>query len=314
MHDPRFKRLLREFFAEFFWLFFPEWAARFDFDSAEWLDKELLSDELEGESRYVDVVAKLPTLEPIPSPDGRSAESWLALVHVEIEAADKVAPLRQRMFHYYEPLRRRHALPVLPIGVYLRVALEGIGWDVYEEYFWNHQLVRFNYPYIGLPALDAEQYVRQDNWLGVALAALMRVPKERRIELAGEAIQRIVHSPENTYRKTLLCECVGAYLPLDDEQRQQFEEMVRGHPDSGVQAMEMSLLDHVEQRGLERGKLEGKLEGQRELVRKLLETRFGPLAPSVLARLQALSSDRLADLACAVLSADSLDELGLGEA
>jgi len=30
------------------------------------------------------------------------------------------------MFHYYEPLRRRHDLPVLPIGLYLRVGLEGI--------------------------------------------------------------------------------------------------------------------------------------------------------------------------------------------
>jgi hypothetical protein len=157
MHDPRFKRLLKEFFAEFFWLFFPDWAARFNFGGLEWVDKELLTDALEGESRYVDVVAKLPTLEPASSAAERqSAENWLALVHVEIEAADKVAPLRRRMFHYYEPLRRRYDLPVLPIGVYLRVGLDGIGWDSYEEYFWGHQLVRFNYPYVGLPALDAE--------------------------------------------------------------------------------------------------------------------------------------------------------------
>ena len=151
-----------------------------------------MNDALGGESRFVDVVAKLATLEPVPGPDGRSAESWLALVHVEIEAADRVAPLRQRMFHYYEPLRRRHGLPVLPIGLYLRVGLEGVGWDVYEEYFWEHQLVRFNYPYVGLPALDAEQYVRQDNWLGVALAALMRVTKERRMQLASCVIIRIL--------------------------------------------------------------------------------------------------------------------------
>ncbi|OYV81041.1 MAG: hypothetical protein B7Z73_18550, partial [Planctomycetia bacterium 21-64-5] len=92
MHDPRFKRLLKQFFAEFFWLFFPSWAERFDFDSVEWLDKELVSDALQGESRFVDVIAKLATREPIPGPDGRSAESWLALVHVEIEAADTAAP------------------------------------------------------------------------------------------------------------------------------------------------------------------------------------------------------------------------------
>lgn len=312
MHDPRFKKLLQEFFAEFFWLFFPTWAARFDFESAEWLDKEILSDSLEGESRYVDVVAKLATLEPVPGPDGRSAESWLALVHVEIEAADKVAPLRQRMFRYYEPLRRRHGLPVLPIGLYLRVGLEGIGWDVYEEFFWEHQLLRFNYPYVGLPALPAEQYVRQDNWLGVALAALMSVSKERRIELAGEALERLVHCPENVHRKMLLCECVSAYLPIDEQQRQQFEDMLRNHPDPGVQAMELGLLDSIEQRGMERGKLEGKLEGQRELVREQLEARFGPLSPINLSRLQAWPGDRLTELGRALLSATSLEQLGLG--
>lgn len=301
MHDPRFKRLLQEFFGEFFWLFFPAWAERFDFSSVEWLDKEIMTDRLEGESRFVDVVAKLATREPLPGPDGRSADSWVALVHVEIEAADKVAPLRRRMFHYYEPLRRRHDLPVLPIGVYLRVGLDGIGWDTYVEKFWEQELVRFNYAYVGLPALDAEQYVRQDNWLGVALAALMRVTKERKIQLAGEALERIVHCPEDSYRKTLLCECVSAYLPVDEEGRRQFESMVRNHPDPGVQAMEMGLLDHVEQRA------------QRNLLRELLEARFGQLSPPVLVRLDDWPADRLTELGRALMSAASLEDLGLVE-
>ncbi|HQU41876.1 MAG: hypothetical protein B7Z73_01070 [Planctomycetia bacterium 21-64-5] len=308
MHDPRFKKLLQEFFGEFFWLFFPDWAARFDFGRVEWLDKEIVSDALQGESRFVDVLAKLPTLDAIANPDRRSADCWLALVHVEIEAADTVAPSRRRMFHYYEPLRRHHDLPVLPIGLYLRVGLDGIGWDAYEEYFWEHQLVRFNYPYVGLPALDADQYVRRDNWLGVALAALMRVSKERRIELAGEALRRLVHCPENTHRKTLLCECVTAYLPTGEAQRRQFEDMVRNHPDPGVRAMELGLLDDVEQRGEQRGVL----KGQRDLLRQLIEDRFGPLSPAVLAQVEAWPGDRLRELGRALLSATSLEELGLG--
>lgn len=253
----------------------------------------------------------------MPGPDGRSADSWVALVHVEIEAADTVAPLRQRMFHYYEPLRRRHGLPVLPIGLYLRVGLEGIGWDVYQEHFWEHELSRFNYPYVGLPALDAEQYVRQNNWFGVALAALMRVGKERRIQLAAEALERLVHCPENAYRKTLLCECVNAYLPTDEQQRRQFENMLRNHPDARVQAMELGLLDHVERRGKLEGKreglLEGKLEGQRDLLRDQLEARFGRLPPAVLEQLQAWPADRLTELGRALLSAASLEELGLSK-
>lgn len=146
MHDPRFKRLLKEFFSEFFWLFFPDWAARFDFASISWLDKDLVSDALKGESRYVDLVAMLLTFESVSVGDDLSADHWLALVHVEIESADTVVPLRRRMFQYYEPLRVHHGLPVLPIGLYLRVGLNGIGWDSYEERFWGHRLVRFDYP------------------------------------------------------------------------------------------------------------------------------------------------------------------------
>lgn len=133
----------------------------------------------------------------------------------------------------------------------------------------------------------------------------MNVPKDRRIELAGKALERLVHCPENTYRKALLCECVTAYLPVDQEQRRQFEDMLLYHPNPAVRAMSVGLLDDVKERG--------RLEGLRELLRKLLEARFGSLPPTVLIRLQAWPSDRLTECGCALLTAASLDELGLGE-
>jgi hypothetical protein len=158
--------------------------------------------------------------------------------------------------------------------------------------------------------LDGEHYLRQDNWLGVALAALMRVTKERRIALAGDVLQRLVHCPENAYRKTLLCECVTAYLPVDDSQRSELEAFLRNHPDSGVQAMSMGLLDHAEKRGEQRGELKGVEIGQRRLLRELLEARFGPLSPAAQARLANWPAERLTELGRALMSADSLEQLG----
>src|SRR5206468_6288331 len=134
---------------------------------------------------------RMPVLQALPMPRSDPAESWIALVHVEVESADTVAPLRRRMFEYYEHLRRQYGLPVLPIGLYLRVGLQGVGWDSYEEYFWEHRLLRFEYAYVGLPALPAEQYVSGEHLLGVALSSLMRVPPERRAELRAEALKRI---------------------------------------------------------------------------------------------------------------------------
>jgi hypothetical protein len=67
--------------------------------------------------------------------------------------------------------------------------------------------------------------------------------------------------------------------------------------------MTMGLLDHAEQRGEQRG--------QRELLRKQLERRFGPLPAIAQERLANWPADRLTELGLALLSATSLQELGL---
>ncbi len=106
------------------------------------------------------------------------------------------------MLSYYEQLRRRHGLPVLPIALYLRVGLDGIGWDVYEETYWGHRLLSFAYAYVGLPGLDGERYVAGEHLLGVALTALMRVPPARRAAVYAEALRRLAEARENDYRRS----------------------------------------------------------------------------------------------------------------
>ena len=61
----------------------------------------------------------------------------MALVHVELESRASTPAFRPRNLDYYVQLRRDTGLPVLPIALFLRVGLDGIGWDTYEEYFWN---------------------------------------------------------------------------------------------------------------------------------------------------------------------------------
>src|SRR5262249_46792559 len=173
------------------------WVERLDFAQVEWLDKEVFTDPPQGERRSLDLVAKLRALRPATEAGAGDPEPWLVLIHTEIESADKVAPFRPRMHGYYRQLRHDYGLPVLPIALYLRVGLEGVGWDVYEEHFWEHCLLHFEYAYVGLPALDAETYVNSGHVLGAALAALMRVPEARRAELRAEALRRIATCGEN---------------------------------------------------------------------------------------------------------------------
>src|SRR5262249_18070468 len=158
--------LLKEFFEQFFLCFFPAWATRFEFGTVDWLDKEVFLAPPQGERRQLDLRARL-RLRPGAPPPWEGATDLVALVHVEVETRPSVGALRPRMSEYYTQVRRDLQLPVLPIGLFLRIGLDGIGWDVYEEHFWEHCLLRFEYAYVGLPALDAEQYVTGEHLLGV---------------------------------------------------------------------------------------------------------------------------------------------------
>jgi hypothetical protein len=209
------------------------------------------------------------------------------------------------MFRYYDHLRERHGLPVLPIGLYLRVGLDGVGIDVYEEHFWDLRSVRFEYLYVGLPALDAVEYVQGDNWLGVALSALMRIPKDREGWLGAEALRRIKDAPLTDQQRYMLAECVQAYLPLDEAQQREFERLLASEPYKGVLAMRTTWFEQGEAKGLVRG--------QRKTLALQLEQQFGPLSPQVRERLESLPAERLDELACSVLRAKSLQELGLAD-
>jgi Domain of unknown function (DUF4351) len=310
-HDQRFKNLLQEFFAEFVQLFFPDWADRFDFSKLEWLNAEVFPDPPQGERRYLDLVAKLPTRQVVPGMRPGEEDAWIAVLHVEVEWPDGVAPARPRIFDYYWMLRARHRCPVLPIGLYLRVGLDGVGWDVFEEFFWERRLVHFEYPYVGLPALDAEHYVNGDNWLGVALAALMRIPPERRAWLKAEALRRLVACPENEMRRFLLCEVVQAYLPLEGPQLEEYNHLLVTKKYAEVRPMATTWFEEGLKKGLEEGQQVGLEKGQRRTLIRQLDKKFGPLTPRLLAQVESFSAERLEELSLALLDARSLDELGL---
>jgi hypothetical protein len=294
-HDQRFKTLIREFIREFIRLFFPEWYERFDFDNIEWLDKEIFLDPPRGETRNLDLVAKVAVRQAVASQRPGEASSWIVLIHVEVEADDRLTRLRPRMHDYYKGLRDRYRLPVWSLALYLHVGLHGVGWDEYEEYLWEQRVLHFEYPYVGLPGLSAEEYVNRDSMLAVALAAMMDVSDERRAELKAHALQRIQDSSENEGRKYLLAEVVNTYLKLDAAQQREFEELLDMEPYRGARMLATSWHE----------------QGARKILERLLQRRFGPLSDEVRERLASLPAERLEELADAILEAKSLKELGL---
>jgi hypothetical protein len=149
---------------------------------------------------------------------------------------------------------------------------------------------------VGLPALDANAYVTGENWLGVALAALMRIPDADRARLRAEALRRMaVECPEKSYRRVLLAECIEAYLTLNQTQRLEFEQLLRMPQYEEVIPMMTTTF--------EKGMLQG--------ARLQLEKKFGPLSPAVQQRLEEWPAERIEELMLAILDAPSLQALGL---
>jgi hypothetical protein len=267
-----------------------------------WLDKEVFLAPPQGEKRHLDLVARL-RLRPEAPPPQPGLTELLVIVHIEVESRDSVQPFRPRMFEYYVQLRRDTQLPVLPIGLFLRVGLDGIGWDAYEEYFWEQRLLCFEYAYVGLLALDGEPYATGENLLGVALSALMRLPAERRAELHAEGLKRIARSGENDYRRFLLAECLEAYANLDEAQKERLQALLSTQQYQEVRPLMATTYERVIERSI--------LQGERRVTLRQLEARFGPLSAEVKQRVEALAPDALAQLQLDLLKAGSLQELHL---
>ncbi len=319
-HDQRLKVLLKEFFEAFISCFFPAWAGRFDFAEIDWLDKELFLAPPQGERRQLDLVARLKLRPDAPSPRA-AVNDLVALVHVELESRASTVAFQPRMFEYYIQLRRDSGLPVLPIALFLRVGLDGRGWDAYEEHFWEQRIVRFEYAYIGLPGLKAEDFATGENLLGVALSALMRQPPDRRAELYTEGLKRIASSGENDYRQFLLAECLEAYSELDEAQKERLQALLQTEAYREVEPLmkttyERGIEDGIErgiERGIEQGIERGIEQGERRSALRQMEAKFGPLSLKVKQQIEALSPNALAQLQLDLLSAQALEELRLDD-
>ncbi|OWK37460.1 hypothetical protein FRUB_06580 [Fimbriiglobus ruber] len=317
-HDQRFKALIRLFFADFLRLFFAEWTDRFDLSEVEWLETELLPDPPDGARHRLDLVAKLRTREPV-TPDHSTdiPSAWLALVHIEVESPDRTTQIKPRLPSYYFHLSERYRTPVLPIVLYLNVGLDGIGVDTVVRSFWELEVLKLQYLYVGLPGLNAEPYMTGDNWLGVALSALMRIPEDRAEELGLAVLRRLSSAPVTDQQRYLLSECFEAYLPIEPGRLAELRGILAAETLGGTSPMQRNKTsyDIGKEVGWQEGRQEGRQEGLRLgqllALETMLENQFGPLSAETLLALRALPNDALRQLVILVPKSKSLAELGL---
>jgi hypothetical protein len=295
-HDQRLKVILRECLAEAVQLIHSPWAQGLLFDQSEWLQQELFPDPPAGERRSVDLVARVPHQSHDP-----------LLIHLEVETAEALTSLRQRMPRYHHYLWTRYNAEVLSLAVYAQVALQGNGFDESSHYYFGERIRQTRWPYLGLPGLDGVRYVEEGNLLACALVGFMRVPEADRPRVKAEALRKLAEANISTLKRYLLMECVEAYLPLDGPLMQQYQHLLVTQP-------EYQTVIRTGKTTREEGIEFGEERAQRRLVQRQLTRKFGPLSSAVQARLDALTMPQLDVLAEELLDAKSLAELGLEDA
>jgi len=292
-YDQLFKNLLKTFFQPFIELFFPEVAPRLDWLEIEFLEQEKFTDIPEGESRYVDVVAKVATKEGKPE---------IILVHVEIENPWR-STFPFRMFEYYALLRLRHQLPVFPIAVLPERGVKGFEPETYSEELFGHELLNFNYFHIGLKGISVDDYWDDNNPISWGFASLMDSGERERALLLIECYRRVRDSSLNEAEKSLLINFIVTCFQLTPKEEAGLQRLLEGEDYQEVREMQETYFDKLERRGM------------RKILSQLLQTKFGPLPESVADGIQKIKSENeLTELAKRIVTATSLAELGLDKA
>ena len=299
--DQLFKTILEGLLQDFLELFFPEAAARLDFATLRFVDKEIFANVPAGEVREADVVARLETREGDPE---------IVVVHVEIQAEHK-SDFPRRMFEYYSILRLHYGLPVFPVVLYLRRGPSSKLAE-YREALFGQELLLFRYHSVALARLPAEEYV-ETSPLGAALSALMSREKTRdRPRLRLSMLKRVVGSELDQALKYLLVNVIETYFVLSGEDAERYRRLVSRKEYRAVQEVELTWADKLMEKGREEGREAGVLEGMRRSLQRQLTAKFGDLPTAVAAKIESMSAAELDSVLDRVLTATALDELELG--
>jgi hypothetical protein len=285
-HDRIFKQLLRVFLEDFLRLVAPLEIERLDLSSPEFLDKELFTGGPHGRRREADLLVRVHTAGGNP-----------LLIHIEIEARAS-RRMQERLWRYRNHIQARYDTRVLTIVVNLKRGRPGVCLETWESDL-GPSLPELSYIAFGLAGCRAEEYLARPEPLAWALAALMDPGPWSRAELKMACLRRIA-GLRGRIDPFLLADCVENYLQLDTWEVAEFEELRSRRQNKEMRVMAMTWSEKI------------KATAQKDLLLVLLTERFGPLPESARRQVEEIGSfPRLTRLAKRVLTAGSLDEMGL---
>ncbi len=292
-HDRLFKELLTTCFQDFIELFAPDLAARVEWDSLRFLDKEIFTDVTEGERHEADLIAVARV---------RGEESCF-LIHVENQAS-KQSEFAERMFHYFARLRSKHRLPIYPIVLFSYDKPRKAEPDFFRVELAGLQVLDFRFHAIQLNRLSWRDYVKHANPVASALMAKMQIAPHERAKVKLECLRLLVTLKLNPARMQMIAGFVDTYLELNREEFQEFNrELAREQPAQREKVVEIT--GNWARENWHKGQQEGRQEGRRQeastLILRQLTRRVGPLTKRLESRVQKLPLEKAEALAEALL-------------
>ena len=183
----------------------------------------------------------------------------------------------------------------------------------YDSLF-KHELLNYNYFHIGLSGLSVDDYWSDDNPVSWAFSALMDRGDKDKIQRLETCYYRIYESGLADDAKSLLVSFTRTYNQLTPEESSALRERLGQASNHRVREMEYSYFGKVRQERLQEGLQQG-LQRRHLMLLEMLQVKFGELSPVTTDRVKAIESqEELAALATKVLSAESLEYLGLNGA
>ncbi len=251
--DIRHKETLMLFLREYFELFFPELVEKIQFETAEFLDKELIA-------LFEEAGEKIPGLS---EKDQQRITDALILIGILIadkaeqilihweQQTEKEKDFEKRMFHCFCGIHFKFRKPVFPVAMFTDSAKWRIPVkDTYRLDLFGYPVCEFSYRLIKLKHIPAEEFEKKipENPLAAAYLPLTGYPKKERPVIKAKALNGIAKVPQGP-RRSVLYSLIDQSLQLNPEEEKTFRELIQKNP----MFQEVKMLQSIEEVGMEKG-------------------------------------------------------------
>ncbi len=306
-YDVRHKETLRLFLREYFELFFPDLAAKMKFETAHFLDKELIAifehpltaGKSEGSALETSTdMGRITDALVLVEVELAGQKEWI-LIYWEQQSTKK-ADYEKRMFHCFCGIYFKYRKLVFPIAMFTDEAV----WrkpvsNRFEMSILNYPVVQYEYRLIKLKDFSSTEFEEklEQNPLAAAYLPLTAYQKSERPLIMAKAIKGIAQQVESSSKKAVLVSLVEISMNLSKDEEKRFKETI----EKNDQFKEVKMLQSVEEWGMEKGMEKGLEKGREATAINLLK--MGVLSMEQIAAATDLLLEKIESLAEALENA-----------